>query len=222
MAGKDTAPWREAKAAYDFVHNVIHIHIVMKLYALRAKFDSSRVIWAFYTADDLRNKAEWMRDRLQLERAAVLDLGCGTGVLLQPFMGRGHALTGVDLDVSIAKQACPEGQFVAQDLLEFLESQSRAFDLIIMHGVIGCFPLDKQSRILRKCIDHLTPGGTLWLGATQYEGDHYVFYSYPMNEAFLQQIVDSKPVSMEIHNEWALFGQQKYSRDQRTVLLRKR
>lgn len=68
---------------------------------------------------------------------AVLDLGCGTGLLCNAFAGRGHSVTGVDpapamLEIARQKPNSSKVSWV-QSTVQIFETE-KLFDLIIMTG----------------------------------------------------------------------------------------
>jgi SAM-dependent methyltransferase len=50
------------------------------------------------------------------KQARVLDVACGSGRHLQWFLNRGHAVTGIDIDVGAARMAAPNATLVCSDM----------------------------------------------------------------------------------------------------------
>jgi SAM-dependent methyltransferase len=114
----------------------------------------------------------WSRDRdfyLALAGAspkAVLDLGCGTGLLCDAYAARGHDVTGVDpspemLAVARKKPNACRITWVQADAEDF--RSERRFDLMIMTGHAFQVLLDDADilRALRNMRAHLNSGGLI-------------------------------------------------------------
>jgi SAM-dependent methyltransferase len=108
--------------------------------------------------------------------ATVLDVGCGTGVLLpllyESMNGDGH-IVALDLSGEMLKRARSKGQpaFYAQGDAQSLPLPEGVFDWVICNAVFPHFPdklraLTELRRVLRspeRCPEHFVPG-------TQYQG----------------------------------------------------
>ena len=69
---------------------------------------------------------------------AVLDLGCGTGLVAETLRGRAGTITGIDLSSSMVKQALGRGLYSEihqADVLDFLRATQRRFDLVVAADV---------------------------------------------------------------------------------------
>jgi len=126
---------------------------------------------------------------------AILEIGCGEGGVLQPFLEKGCRCTGVDLDQvrldlgnefleSYVKSG--ELEFVNQNIYEegFLKKYQGAFNLIMLKDVIEHVPeQDKFIPYLRKL---LKPGGKIFFG----------FPPWYMPHGGHQQVVKNKYLGM--------------------------
>jgi predicted TPR repeat methyltransferase len=68
----------------------------------------------------------------------ILDLGCGTGLVGARLHPRARTLTGVDLSsnmLNIARHRRIYGNLICSELVEFLQQQSRSFDLAVAADV---------------------------------------------------------------------------------------
>lgn len=103
----------------------------------------------------------------------VLEIGCGEGGVLLPFIRRGCEVVGVDLSavrIDLAKdflaQEVSSGQarFICQDVYEttFLETFSHYFDLIILKDVIEHVP--HQENFIPYLKHFLKKGGQIFFG----------------------------------------------------------
>ena len=64
------------------------------------------------------NPSNWITrwSHLLQPDATVLDVGCGAGRHLAWFAAKGHAVTGLDRDITLARQSVPSAQLVCADL----------------------------------------------------------------------------------------------------------
>ena len=103
----------------------------------------------------------------------VLDIGCGEGGVLIPFLERGCRVTGIELDETKSGHArellgsyiaAGQAEVVNQDIYEerALETYRDAFDLIILKDVIEHIP--DQERFMPYLKQFLKPGGHVFLG----------------------------------------------------------
>lgn len=123
--------------------------------------------------------ADWARSTAQrikdLKPRNVLEIGCGTGLILQQVAPQCESYTGTDflgrslrqLERVVASQ--PE----ISDRVELYEQAAhelgplagRKFDLIVMNSVVQYFPsLEYLARVLKQAATLLTPGGRMFLG----------------------------------------------------------
>jgi 2-polyprenyl-3-methyl-5-hydroxy-6-metoxy-1,4-benzoquinol methylase len=97
--------------------------------------------------------------------AAVLDVACGGGRLLQFFADRGYTnLRGVDISqsqVDLAMQVCPVVE--KRDAIEFLQANPAGFDLVIGLDIIEHFHKPEAWEFLRAVFSALRPGGRVVL-----------------------------------------------------------
>ena len=103
------------------------------------------------------------------------------------------------------------------------DSPPEQFDLVIMYGVSASFTVEKQSEIIRRIISILRPGGYLWIGANLYDDAKYRYQTYPVPRNFYEQLKSryGDQIDFEEHLELELFGNDKYEKEQTTVLIRK-
>jgi GrpB-like predicted nucleotidyltransferase (UPF0157 family)/predicted TPR repeat methyltransferase len=137
----------------------------------------------------------WQGDRahfgeLLFERlppgAAVLDLGCGTGVPVARALATRFAVTGVDLSprsIALARRNVPAATFLQADM-SALDFPAESFDAVVAFYSIIHLPRDEHLALLRAIASWLRPGGLFiaalgagesddwyeddWLGAPMY------------------------------------------------------
>lgn len=97
--------------------------------------------------------------------AAIADLGCGNGQLLQLLKDNGyHNLRGIDVSASqvkLARQVVPDVDL--GDALGFLRASESEFDLILSLDVIEHLTKDEALEFLKLSFAALRPGGRLVL-----------------------------------------------------------
>ena len=107
----------------------------------------------------------------------VLDVACGTGVLIPDYLARdAAAVTGVDISremVKIAREKFPQEhvQFLCQDV-ETMEA-AEAYDVIMVYNAFPHFP--DPENLIRSLSAMLKPGGTLTVahGMSRAAIDHH-------------------------------------------------
>lgn len=95
--------------------------------------------------------------------AAICDLGCGDGSLLQFLAGRGFTdLTGVDLSPEqLARARSVPARLLCGDALEHLAAAPGRYDLLIARDVVEHLSKDELLRFLSLARAGLRPGGRL-------------------------------------------------------------
>ena len=106
----------------------------------------------------------YLRDWLPADKdAAILDVGCGYGRLLRFFSKRGYTnVTGLDISpeqIEFARKIHPK--VIYGNAIEFLESHSNEFDLIVALDIIEHFRKDEVMRFVDACYSALHSGGRL-------------------------------------------------------------
>jgi len=92
--------------------------------------------------------------------SSVLDLGCGSGVLLYLLKRQGCSLAGVDIRqecVDFARRVCGEGEFLCGDIREV--NMTRTFDVVLCTEVMEHFDKVSRGRILDNISMHTRHGG---------------------------------------------------------------
>ena len=109
--------------------------------------------------------------------SAVLDVACGTGVLIPDYLARDVAsVTGVDISpemVKIAREKFPqENVTILCGDIEQLPLEEK-FDCVMVYNAFPHFP--EPERLIRVLAGHLKPGGTLTVahGMSREKIDHH-------------------------------------------------
>ena len=215
---------------YARVKNFLHLHVLMRSYIVRNWFTGNGAIWCYLDNADLEEMVARTVEvtSLKLSGKNVLDLGCGSGTMLAYLAEKELAVPhGVDisrLNIRECRKKMGPGNFHRIDIMKYLaDSPPEQFDLVIMYGVSASFTVEKQSEIIRRIISILRPGGYLWIGANLYDDAKYRYQTYPVPRNFYEQLKSrySDQIDFEEHLELELFGNDKYEKEQTTVLIRK-
>lgn len=109
----------------------------------------------------------FLRVSLPYTRAAILDIGCGTGSLSVVLAGLGHTVTAVDVSpsmISIAKRKAEahgvQVEFRVMDAA-FPQLPGRQYDAIVCRHLLWTLP--QPDRVLSRWADLLKPAGRLIL-----------------------------------------------------------
>ena len=133
--------------------------------------------------------------------AAVLELGCGTGIPTTRALAEHFAVTGVDIaarHVELARQNVPSAQFIHADMAA-LDVAPASFDAVAAFYSIIHLPREEHAGLLLRIAGWLRPGGLLvatmgagaepgdiepdWLGAPMY----WSHYDSATNRALVEQ-----------------------------------
>ena len=104
--------------------------------------------------------------------ARVLDLGCGTGLMGTAIRHRADELVGVDLSpamLAAAERKRVYDRLVAGELLSFLATEARPYDLILAADVFVY--LDDLAPVLRAAVSRLAVSGAAAFSVETYAGE---------------------------------------------------
>jgi SAM-dependent methyltransferase len=104
--------------------------------------------------------ADNLADRLP-PRGRLLDVGCGVGGLMKPFLDRGWSGAGVDPDEKAIAHGASLGFPVTVQAAEDLDVEPEAFDLIIITGSLE--HVYDPNAVLARCRSAAAPGSLLLL-----------------------------------------------------------
>jgi 2-polyprenyl-3-methyl-5-hydroxy-6-metoxy-1,4-benzoquinol methylase len=106
--------------------------------------------------------------------AAILDLGCGSGALLDYLGRRGFSQAcGVDVSAEQIELARKRGVRAEQhDALAYLATNRERFDAILAVDVFEHFTRDELGRLVRQLVSALKPGGRLIVQTANGAGLH--------------------------------------------------
>lgn len=95
--------------------------------------------------------------------AAVLDIGCGTGVPVAKSLAERFSVMGVDVSdemVRRARENVPTGEFVCDDVMS-VEFEPASFDAVVAFYSIFHIPRDEHPSLFSRIHRWLKPGGYL-------------------------------------------------------------
>lgn len=93
----------------------------------------------------------------------LLDVGCGAGGMMQPFLDRGWSALGIDPDEAATADASARGVPVVMDNAETMSLDRGRFDLIIITGSLE--HVRDPHAVLERCHDAAAEGSLLLLEA---------------------------------------------------------
>ncbi|HEX7772769.1 MAG TPA: amino acid adenylation domain-containing protein, partial [Pyrinomonadaceae bacterium] len=131
---------------------------------------------------------EWVTDTVtqirKLKPQRVLELGCGTGLLLFHLAGECEYYCGVDfsqvaldfVQKHVDKRNWSHVTLLRQTADDFTAFEPGSFDTVILNSVVQYFPsLDYLTTVLEQAANAVKPGGTIYVGDVR---------SLPLLEAF--------------------------------------
>jgi 2-polyprenyl-3-methyl-5-hydroxy-6-metoxy-1,4-benzoquinol methylase len=114
-----------------------------------------------------RTWTELLRTWLPADKAAVLDLGCGTGSLSVVVAGLGHYVTGIDISPAMITRAHTKANTLGHQIeFHVMDAATpqfapRSFDVIVCRHLLWSLP--EPSHVLQRCVGLLKPRGRLIL-----------------------------------------------------------
>jgi amino acid adenylation domain-containing protein/non-ribosomal peptide synthase protein (TIGR01720 family) len=110
---------------------------------------------------------------LGMKPSRILEIGCGTGLLLSRVAPRVDSYVGVDFSATVLErlgrrvreQGLAGVRLVRRDAAAFLPEDKRAYDLVVINSVIQYFPgVDYLLAVLEGAVDAVADGGHIFLG----------------------------------------------------------
>ena len=113
-------------------------------------------------------RANYIKEKLDLESKSILDVGCGGGLLTEALYDSGANVTGIDAagpGIEVAKIHASKGNkkinYFEQTAEELLNKSSELFDVVTCLEVLEHVPDPKS--LVKTCIQLLKPNGHLFL-----------------------------------------------------------
>lgn len=136
----------------------------------------------------LEHMQEWVRDRVQqilaLKPRRVLEIGCGTGLLLfqiAPYCGQyiGTDFSAISLqaiEAHLERLNLPQVKLLQRVATDFTGLDLASFDVVILNSIVQYFPSQTYLiRVLEGALQRVTQGGVVFVGDVR---------SLPLLEAF--------------------------------------
>ncbi|HEY9741969.1 MAG TPA: amino acid adenylation domain-containing protein [Coleofasciculaceae cyanobacterium] len=121
--------------------------------------------------------SEWLNNQvaqiLALQPSRVLEIGCGTGLLLFRIAPQCTKYWGTDFSLlslnyirqQLAQQELPQVSLLQRMATDFERVEAGAFDAVILNSVVQYFPsIDYLVRVLEGAVQALAPGGFIFIG----------------------------------------------------------
>ncbi|NHC34669.1 non-ribosomal peptide synthetase [Scytonema millei] len=120
---------------------------------------------------------QWVSDRTQqilsLQPQRVLEIGCGTGLLLFQIAPHCTGYWGTDfssasieyIEQQLATQPLPQVKLLQRMATDFEGLEANSFDAVILNSVVQYFPsVDYLLQVLEQAIHTVAPGGFVFIG----------------------------------------------------------
>ena len=125
----------------------------------------------------LEQMQEWVSDRceqiLALKPKRVLEIGCGTGLLLfqiaphcQKYLGTDFSTVSLEtIQNQLNSLNLPQVELLQRMATDFEGIEATSFDVVILNSIVQYFPsVDYLLQVLEKALQAVAPGGVLFLG----------------------------------------------------------
>jgi amino acid adenylation domain-containing protein len=136
-------------------------------------------------AEEMREQVDGtVAQILRLEPRQVMEIGCGTGLLLFRLAPQCTAYCGTDfspvaldyIQQQLAKSPLPQVQLLHRPADEFARVEAGAFDVVLLNSVVQYFPsVEYLVRVLEGAVQAVVEGGYIFVGDVR---------SLPLLEAF--------------------------------------
>ncbi|BAU12353.1 McnC protein [Leptolyngbya sp. NIES-3755] len=123
----------------------------------------------------LEQMQEWVNDRvnqiLALKPKRILEIGCGTGLLLFQLAPQCEKYVATDFSIAALEtiqsqlETLPQVELLHRTATDFEGIDPASFEVVILNSIVQYFPtVDYLLQVLEQSIDRLIPGGVLFVG----------------------------------------------------------
>ena len=138
-----------------------------------ARFDALASRWwdpdgEFHTLHEINPlRLDWIRQKLDLNGATVIDIGCGGGILAESMASAGAAVNGIDMaegPLAVARLHQHESKakvdYRQATAEELAEEAPASFDVVTCLEMLEHVP--DPAQVIRSCAELVKPGGDLF------------------------------------------------------------
>lgn len=121
-------------------------------------------------------RLEWIASHAELARAAVLDVGCGGGILAEAMARRGARVTGIDLSekaLRVAQLHLHESKLDIRYEKSSVEDYAGEFDLVTCMELLEHVP--QPASMVAACARLVRPGGRVFFSTINRNPKSYLF-----------------------------------------------
>ena len=151
-----------------------------------AKFDSLASRW-WDTEGEFRSlhqinplRLDWIRERVQLDGARAVDIGCGGGILAEGMAAAGATVTGVDMaegPLAVARlhqlESGADIDYRHTTAEELATEEAGRYDVVTCLEMLEHVP--DPAEVVRSCTDLVRPGGHVFFSTINRNPKSFVF-----------------------------------------------
>jgi SAM-dependent methyltransferase len=119
----------------------------------------------YHTFIDYKEEFDFYHSILKKHgKNAVVEIGCGTGNLANPFLQAGFEYTGLDLNdemIDLAKEKAPKAEFMQADMRDFLLEKPAQSIIITARTISYLITNDDVNHTFKSITNNLNRGGIL-------------------------------------------------------------
>jgi 2-polyprenyl-6-hydroxyphenyl methylase/3-demethylubiquinone-9 3-methyltransferase len=125
-------------------------------------------------------RLDWIRERVNLEGARAVDIGCGGGILAEAMVAAGARVTGIDMaegPLAVARlhqhESGAEVDYRRSTAEELAASEAGQYDVVTCLEMLEHVP--DPSTVIRSCAELVRPGGNVFFSTINRNPKSFVF-----------------------------------------------